>query len=91
MHVNTILNYYITSLINFQLKIEIFNLFICGLFPINARNPLFLRKNRNKSGYNDQSKKFIFNARNIDEKVTVGQLKLTEGSIIFVVSTSGIA
>ena len=49
-----------------------------------------IQKYRNKSGDNDQSKKFIFNARNIDENVTVGQLKLTEGSIIFVVSTSGI-
>ena len=45
---------------------------------------------RTKAQDNDKTKKFIFNAKQLDENMTVGEADLTEGSNIFVVTTTGI-
>ena len=45
---------------------------------------------RTKSQDKDRTKKFIFNAKELDQTKTVGEAGLTEGSNIFVVTTQGI-
>ena len=45
---------------------------------------------RAKSEDKDRTKKFIFNAKELDQTLTVGAAGLTEGSNIFVVTTQGI-
>ena len=45
---------------------------------------------RTKSQDNDKTKKFIFNARELDQNLTVEQAGLYEGSNIFVVTTYGV-
>ena len=45
---------------------------------------------RAKSEDKDRTKKFIFNAKELDQTKTVGEAGLTEGSNIFVVTTQGI-
>ena len=49
-----------------------------------------IERYRNKSQDNDPTKKFIFNARELDSNLTVGEAGLYEGSNIFVVKTKGI-
>ena len=49
-----------------------------------------IKKYRIKSGDYDITKKFIFNSRNLNQSLTVGEAGLRERSNIFVVSTMGI-
>ena len=49
-----------------------------------------IERYRNKTGDHDKTKKFIFNASSIDDKLTVGQAGLVDGSAIFVVITHGV-
>ena len=47
-------------------------------------------KYRNKANDKDMTKKFIFNAKQLDKTMTVGEAGLYEGSTIFVVTTENI-
>ena len=49
-----------------------------------------IERYRTKSQDNDPTKKFIFNARELDANLTVGEAGLYEGSNIFVIKTKGI-
>ena len=49
-----------------------------------------IQRYRTKSLDDDTSKKFIFNARELDTNLTVGEAGLYEGSNIFVIKTKGI-
>ena len=49
-----------------------------------------IERYRTKSEDKDRSRKFIFNAKELDQTMTVGEAGLTEGSNIFVVTTQGV-
>ena len=49
-----------------------------------------IQRYRNISGDSDCSKKFIFNAKNLNEYLTVSETELSENAIIFVVPTNRI-
>ena len=49
-----------------------------------------IQRYRAKSGDNDPTKRFIFNAKNLNQVLTVAEAKLTLNANIFVVSTKGI-
>ena len=49
-----------------------------------------IEKYRNKSNDRDDSKKFIFNAKQLNLNITVGQAGLTDNANIFVVTTRGV-
>ena len=49
-----------------------------------------IKKYRSKSGDNDPSKKFIFNAKNLNLSLTVAEADITNNANIFVVTTKGI-
>ena len=49
-----------------------------------------IKKYRIKSGDNDETKKFIFNAKNLAPSLTVAEAGLTNNANIFVVATKGI-
>ena len=49
-----------------------------------------IQRYRTKSGDNDKSKKFIFNAKNLVEDMTIGQAGITNNGNIFVVTTKGV-
>ena len=54
---------------------------------LNDRISRVIEKYRNKSGDNDSSKKFVFNARSLNNNSTVAQSGLADGSNIYVIST----
>ena len=49
-----------------------------------------IKKYRTKSGDNDTTKKFIFNAKNLSPSLTVAEAGITNNANIFVVATKGI-
>ncbi len=49
-----------------------------------------IKKYRIKSGDNEETKKFIFNAKNLSPSLTVAEAGLTDNANIFVVATKGI-
>ena len=49
-----------------------------------------IQRYRTKSGDNDKSKKFIFNAKNLNHELTVGEAGITNNGNIFVVTTQGV-
>ena len=49
-----------------------------------------IERYRGKSGDRDPTKKFIFNAKNLDQSLTVAQAGVNNNSNIFVVTTQGI-
>ena len=48
-----------------------------------------IQRYRDKSGDHDNTKRFIFNAKNLNQKLTVNQAGITNNSNIFVVNTQG--
>ena len=48
-----------------------------------------IQKYRNKTGDKDESKKFIFNAKQLNSSLTVKMAGITDNSNIFVVTTKG--
>ena len=57
---------------------------------LSDRVSALIEKYRNKSGDRDTTKKFIFNAKNLDQSLTVAQAGINNNSNIFVVTTQGI-
>ena len=57
---------------------------------INDKISDVIERYRAKAQDNDKTKKFIFNAKEIDSTMTVGEAGLSEGSNIFVVTTQGV-
>ena len=49
-----------------------------------------IQRYRVKSNDNDDSKKFIFNAKQLNMSLTVGEAGLTDNANIFVVTTRGV-
>ena len=49
-----------------------------------------IQRYRIKSGDNDQTKKFIFNAKNLNQELSVGEAGITNNGNIFVVTTQGV-
>ena len=49
-----------------------------------------IERYRTKSQDKDPTKKFIFNAKELNANLTVGDAELNEGSIIFVIKTKGV-
>ena len=49
-----------------------------------------IQKYRNKTGDNNTTKKFIYNAKNLEKNITVKQAGISNNANIFVVSTQGI-
>ena len=49
-----------------------------------------IQRYRAKSGDNDPTNKFIFNAKNLNQNLTVAEVGMTKNANIFVVSTKGI-
>ena len=56
----------------------------------NEKVSELIERYRNKSGDYDTSKKFIFNAKNLDDHLTLAEAGIYNGSNIFVVNTVGI-
>ena len=57
---------------------------------INEKVSEIIRKYREKTGDRESNEKFIFNAKELNDQLTVGQSKLYDGCIIFVVLLKGI-
>ena len=49
-----------------------------------------IQKYRTKSGDQDQTKKFIFNAKNLNPQLSVGEAGITDNANVFVVTTQGV-
>ena len=49
-----------------------------------------IQRYRDKSGDHDTTKKFIFNAKNLNQSLTVGEAGITNNGNIFVVTTHGV-
>ena len=49
-----------------------------------------IKRYRTKSGFHEKKAKFIFNAKNLCEDLTVAEAKIQHNSIIFVISLKGI-
>ena len=49
-----------------------------------------IKKYRSKSGDTDETKKFIFNAKNLNPELNVGEAGISQNANIFVVATKGI-
>ena len=49
-----------------------------------------IEKYRNKANYRDETKKFIFNAKNLNTSLSVAEAGITNNANIFVVATKGI-
>ena len=49
-----------------------------------------IKKYRLKSGDKDTTKKFIYNAKNLNQNISVGEAGITNNGNIFVVTTQGI-
>ena len=49
-----------------------------------------IKRYRIKSGDNDQTKKFIFNAKNLNQELSVGEAGISNNGNIFVVTTQGV-
>ena len=57
---------------------------------LNERVSDLIQRYRTKSGDRDPSKKFIFNAKNLNQSLTIEQAGITNNGNIFVVTTQGI-
>ena len=49
-----------------------------------------IQRYRTKTGDKDPTKKFIFNAKNLNQNLTVGQAGISNNGNIFVVTTQGV-
>ena len=56
----------------------------------NERISEVIQKYRNKANDQDESKKFIFNAKQLNPSLTVAEAGLTDNANIFVVTTRGV-
>ena len=67
-----------------------------GMPPLNIQCKesdmvsVLIQRYRNKTGDNDTTKKFIYNAKNLEKNITVKQAGISNNANIFVVSTQGI-
>ncbi len=59
-------------------------------FKSNEKVSDLIQRYRDKSGDNDKTKKFIYNAKSLSEEMTVEQAGITKNSNIFVVAMKGI-
>ena len=57
---------------------------------LNERVSDLIQRYRTKSGDRDPSKKFIFNAKNLNQSLTIEEAGITNNGNIFVVTTQGI-
>jgi len=57
---------------------------------LNEKVSEVIERYRTKSGDKDTSKKFIFNAKNLNQNMTVGEAGITNNGNIFVVTTQGV-
>jgi len=57
---------------------------------LNEKVSDLIQRYREKSGDRDQSKKFIFNAKNLNQSLTIGEAGISNDGNIFVVTTLGI-